>query len=496
MGTLDLTTVELVSTLRQAPLNGPTNSQDFNDSQTEVLADLASISGFINDLLIPMLDGLSLAIQPINVTAPHGLEGRYIFSDTSDLTAIFFDSLSNQPLSIAESLKLLQGIIQAVQVTVANLNVEVTALQTQLSSTNQNDIAQALQNFSADLISLTAQVVANTESISNNIILLETNGTTNDVQNKLNLVAGSNVTISQVGGNITISSTGGGGGSVELKTNGSDNSSQTVLNLKNGTGISITSGGSGDVTVASTIGDPVGLSHGGTAVDLSATGGTTKILAQDVSHVISARDLVAADIPNLDVAKITTGQLALARGGTHADLSATGGASFVLRQASVGANITVSQLSQSDLTSGAIASGSTATTQTPSDNSTKIATTAYADAQAKIPPVALTVFIPGVGTNAQTVVRFKVSYGIKFLAGAALSQASASANATADTTYTFKKNGSAFATVLFHSGGTTFTYTQASDSTFVAGDLFEIDGPATADATLADIGLTFQGNRT
>lgn len=168
MGNLNLTTVELVSTLRQAPTNGPTNSQDYNDSQTEVLADLASISGFINDLLIPMLDGLSLTIQPINVTAPHGLEGRYIFSDTSDLTTIFFDSLSNQPLSVAESLRTLQGIVKAVQVTVANLNVEITSLQTQLSSTNQNDIAQALQNFAASLQSLTAQVVANTEGISNN----------------------------------------------------------------------------------------------------------------------------------------------------------------------------------------------------------------------------------------------------------------------------------------------------------------------------------------
>ena len=46
-----------------------------------------------------------------------------------------------------------------------------------------------------------------------------------------------------------------------------------------------------------------------------------------------------------------TGQLGLSRGGTHADLSATGGAHFVLRQSSVGADVTVSQLAFSDLSS-------------------------------------------------------------------------------------------------------------------------------------------------
>lgn len=47
------------------------------------------------------------------------------------------------------------------------------------------------------------------------------------------------------------------------------------------------------------------------------------------------RTLVAADIPNLAASKITTGTLALARGGTNADLSASGGAhSFLAEDAS------------------------------------------------------------------------------------------------------------------------------------------------------------------
>jgi hypothetical protein len=111
-------------------------------------------------------------------------------------------------------------------------------------------------------------------------------------------------------------------------------------------------------------------------------------------------------------------------------------------------------------------------------------------------PISIVAFAAGLGINNQKLIRFKFSYGILFPAGAAASQASASTNATADTTYTFSINGTPFATVLFHAGTTNFTYTQAADQAFSAGDLFELDGPATADATLADIGITFQGHRT
>jgi hypothetical protein len=209
MASLNIPTVELVSTLRAAPDNGPLVSADYNDSWTESLADLASLSGFINDILIPMLDGLSSTIQPINVATPFGIEGRFIFSDTTNTTDVFYDPLSNESLTIAQSLSILNGIIQATQTTVANLNVEVTALQSQLSSTNQNDIAQALQNFAASLTVLTNQTVSNTQTIINNTITLQTNGANNAVQNNLNLIAGTNITLANSGGDVVISSTGG-----------------------------------------------------------------------------------------------------------------------------------------------------------------------------------------------------------------------------------------------------------------------------------------------
>lgn len=68
------------------------------------------------------------------------------------------------------------------------------------------------------------------------------------------------------------------------------------------------------------------LAQGGTGVDLSASGGANLVLAQDGSHVISARTLTASDVPNLPASKITSGQVALAEGGTGVDLSSSGAA--------------------------------------------------------------------------------------------------------------------------------------------------------------------------
>lgn len=67
----------------------------------------------------------------------------------------------------------------------------------------------------------------------------------------------------------------------------------------------------------------IALAQGGTGVDLSASGSSTAVLAQDASHVVSARSLIAADIPNLDASKITTGVLASAQGGV-ANVSTAG----------------------------------------------------------------------------------------------------------------------------------------------------------------------------
>lgn len=59
----------------------------------------------------------------------------------------------------------------------------------------------------------------------------------------------------------------------------------------------------------------VGLAAGGTNADLSTSGSATSILAQAADHTISARNLISADIPNLDASKISTGVIDPARVG-------------------------------------------------------------------------------------------------------------------------------------------------------------------------------------
>ena len=105
------------------------------------------------------------------------------------------------------------------------------------------------------------------------------------------------------------------------------------------------------------------------------------------------------------------------------------------------------------------------------------------------------IFLPGAGTNNQVVTYLTMDRATVFPASAPNSYANAKTAATASTTYTFKKNGSSFATTVFAMAGTTGTFTQASDAVFAAGDILELDGPASADATLANVGFTLQGYR-
>lgn len=61
------------------------------------------------------------------------------------------------------------------------------------------------------------------------------------------------------------------------------------------------------------------LTQGGSGADLSGTGGANQIVRQNSSGgAFTVSALAAADIPNLAASKITSGQLAIAQGGTNA----------------------------------------------------------------------------------------------------------------------------------------------------------------------------------
>lgn len=111
-------------------------------------------------------------------------------------------------------------------------------------------------------------------------------------------------------------------------------------------------------------------------------------------------------------------------------------------------------------------------------------------------------FVPGVGNKGVGQNNDIYFYGIlpfavQFPSGAAGSTAKAKTAATGSTTFTFKKNGSSFATVVFSGSGTVGVFTLGSTTSFNGtSDILEIDGPATADATLADFTLLLLGYRT
>ena len=116
--------------------------------------------------------------------------------------------------------------------------------------------------------------------------------------------------------------------------------------------LGVTRGGTG--LASFTLGD---LPYSSASNTLSALAGNTtstkKFLSQTGTGSVSAAPvwgaLVAGDIPSLAASILTSGQVALARGGTNADLSATGGANQFLKQTSSGGAVSVAKIASSDM---------------------------------------------------------------------------------------------------------------------------------------------------
>ena len=152
--TLNIASIELVSTQRVAPLNGSPSSADYNDSAREVLTDLASLSEFINGTVIPLLNCLP-------ATDPLVLDGSAVYASAAATDdPLFFDATAQQPLTISSVFTKLSQIVASVQTQMTNVSAQVLALQTRLATTNQNDIATALQGLAATIAAVAARVTA------------------------------------------------------------------------------------------------------------------------------------------------------------------------------------------------------------------------------------------------------------------------------------------------------------------------------------------------
>lgn len=92
------------------------------------------------------------------------------------------------------------------------------------------------------------------------------------------------------------------------------------------------------------------------------------------------------------------------------------------------------------------------------------------------------------------ILRFPIPRSVQFPTNLAGSYGVAGTAATSTTTFTVAKNGTGFGTMVFAGSATTATFT-GTQTTFVAGDILTLVAPASADATLADIGFAFAGLR-
>jgi hypothetical protein len=83
-----------------------------------------------------------------------------------------------------------------------------------------------------------------------------------------------------------------------------------------------------------------------------------------------------------------------------------------------------------------------------------------------------------------------------FAAGLSLSSATAVTAATGSTVFSLQKNGSQFGTVTFAAASSSGTFAAASSTSFNGTtDALSVVGPATPDATLANIGVVIAGTR-
>ncbi|MBM4253743.1 MAG: hypothetical protein FJ146_17380 [Deltaproteobacteria bacterium] len=87
-----------------------------------------------------------------------------------------------------------------------------------------------------------------------------------------------------------------------------------------------------------------------TLASVAIPGTATKISYDAKGRVLSGTSLTDTDIPALNAAIITSGTLAVARGGTGSDLSTTGGTGQYLKQSAQGGAVTVGTIPASDIT--------------------------------------------------------------------------------------------------------------------------------------------------
>lgn len=131
--------------------------------------------------------------------------------------------------------------------------------------------------------------------------------------------------------------------------------------------LSFTQSNSGTNNDFQKIGSPQGTALSVRGVTGNAGAAIADIVAASDGNVLRRSGTSVGFGPiSLATANAISGQLLPANGGTGSNLSATGGTSQVLKQTSVGGNVTVAQLAASDLSNGVTGSGAAVLATSPS----------------------------------------------------------------------------------------------------------------------------------
>jgi hypothetical protein len=144
-------------------------------------------------------------------------------------------------------------------------------------------------------------------------------------------------------------------GTISATLNGNaTNVTGTVAIANGGTGATTASAAFDALSPLTTVGDILFANAAGTDARLAGNTTSTKQFLSSTGTGSAATApawsaLSTSDIPSLDANKISTGSLALARGGTGADLSASGGTGQYLKQSTAGGTVNVGAIASTDI---------------------------------------------------------------------------------------------------------------------------------------------------
>lgn len=243
-------------------------------------------------------------------------------------------------------------------------------------------------------------------------------------------------------------------------------------------------------------------------IQLSASGSSTSpgtTVPYDLATFVSGLPAAGATVFRYNVLRAFTWPVSLTGSVFNAGTAATASATFTIKQngTSIGtlvfaASGTVPTVTFASAVTFAV--NDVITIVAPASQDATLADVAFDFLGSRTPgteltPFDLNVFNSGVTANSQTMLRFNVVRQFVWKASLTGSVCNAGVAATGSTTFTIKQNGTSIGTIVFSASGTTGAITFSADVFFAVNDVITITGPATADATLADIAFNLFGSR-